>query len=134
MTVMAVNSILEGWTIFTVLAIACEWVPRSEHVSTLAVIQQALPIILFVQPPGILAGWWIMRDKLWAIQLCLGTGIGMTVIAVLLSLSWFTNPFSWLWNDLPGLSMLIYSMFAALCLLQTVACAVAWIAVRWPLK
>ena len=75
-----------------------------------------------------------MRGKLWAIKLGLGTGVGMTIFVLLLSLSWITNPFSWLWNDIPGVSLLIYPMVAGLCLWQALACAVAWIAVRWPLK
>jgi hypothetical protein len=134
LTTIAVNAILGGWTIFTALAVALEWVPRPAHLSAAEVIQQTLPVIVFVSSPGILAGWWVLRGKRWAIHLGLGGGLAMTTVAVLLSLSSMANPFSFLWNDLPGMSMLIFSMLAPLCLLQTLACAVAWIAARWPLK
>jgi len=128
LTFIAVTLATSGWAIFTSIAIAWGWIPRPDHMSYFAGFQHSLPTVVFVAPTLVFVGWSMMRGKLWAIQLGLGTGIGMTILAVLLSLNWVSNPYSWLWNDLPGMSMLIYSMLAALCLLQTLASAVAWIA------
>ena len=63
------------------------------------------------------------------------------VVAMLLSFNLIHNPFSGLWRDLPGFSMLMYYMMGMLCLLQTLAAAIAWLAlppsapstsVSWP--
>jgi tRNA A-37 threonylcarbamoyl transferase component Bud32 len=125
LTVMAVNIAMGSWTAFTTMVIAQGLVPRPDHLSGTDVYLQMLPIVLLVSPTIVVAGFWIMRGKRWAIRFCLGTGIGMTITAILLSLSLVSNPYAWLWNDLPGFSMAMYSMVAMLCLVQTLASIVA---------
>lgn len=130
LTVIAVNIALGGWTLMTAMAIAWGLVPRPDHLSAADVCRQLLPIILIVSPALAAVGIAIMRGKKWAIQISLGTGIGMTVLATMLAFSLTSNPYSWLFKDLPGVALIMYSMLAMLCLLQTLASVVAWMALR----
>jgi tRNA A-37 threonylcarbamoyl transferase component Bud32 len=130
LAVIAINIAMGGWTFMTAMSIAWGLVPRPDHVSAADVYREILPIIFLTALPLIAAGVAIMRGQKWAIQISLGTGIGMTIVAILLALSLIANPYSWLFNDVPGFALLIYSMLAMLCFVQTLASVVAWMALR----
>jgi serine/threonine protein kinase len=130
LTVVAVNLAAGGWVMFTAMVLAWGIVPRPGNMTAADVYQHTLPLIVLVVPALIAAGLGIAAGRRWAVQLALGTGLGQTVVAILLSLNFLHNPYSGLWNDLPGLSMLMYSMMAMLYLLQSIASAVAWIALK----
>jgi hypothetical protein len=130
LTVMAVNFVTGGWTFVTAMSFAWGLLERPENMTAAEVYRDALPIVLVVHIPQVLAGLLIMREKKWAVQFALSCGLGMWIVATLLSFNFFANPFSSLWKDKPGFSMLMFSMMAMLFILQSVACGIAAIALR----
>jgi hypothetical protein len=129
LTVIAVNIVMCGWTFIAMVGIVGGLVPRPDSVSIADVYRDLLPVLLGTSPPLIAAGFHVMTGRRWAIQMSLGTGIVMTVFALLLALRAVPNPYSWLFNDLPAFALLIYSMLAMLCFIQVLASVVAWMAI-----
>jgi len=129
-TVVAVNIVMGGWTLIAAIAVAAGWVPRPDHLTAAEVWRQLLPVVVLTSPVLAAVGVAIMNGKKWAAQIGAGTGAGMTVVALLLGLRWIENPYSWLYNDIPGYALQVYLMLAMLCLVQTLASAIAWMALR----
>jgi tRNA A-37 threonylcarbamoyl transferase component Bud32 len=127
-TVVAVNIVMGGWTLFATVAVAAGWVPRPDHLSAAEVWRQLLPVVVFTSPVLVAIGVAIMQGKKWAAQIGAGSGAGMTVVALLLGLRLIENPYSWLYNDIPGYALQVYLLLAMLCFVQTLASVIAWMA------